>query len=250
MIIFQLLGEEIAFSDQVIFFQSKSITDMVRILMNDDQRMDYALADLRSKFRKSSVDGGLRVRSRRKLSERSPFDPATGLDNDTITGGEGVDLIVEVVVIVVEVCGAEPLQNIHGASWVPLLRGDTSDWRRAWYYEYNYEKQFPYTPNVRGIRTDRWKYMRYPHGDGGPDRHKAELYDLRTDPKELHNLVDAPEHATLVKRLHAELDRLIARKKNLEAVDAAVRETRAGIEQLLRESRVPDEEDPPPMKYR
>jgi hypothetical protein len=31
----------------------------------------------------------------------------------------------------------------------------------------NYEKQFPYTLNVRAVRTDRWKYIRYPrHFDG------------------------------------------------------------------------------------
>ncbi len=64
---------------------------------------------------------------------------------------------------------------------MPLLRGA----RRAagatsFLYEYNYEKQFPYTPNVRGVRTDDWKYIRYPHGDGSPDRFTAELYDLRT----------------------------------------------------------------------
>jgi N-acetylglucosamine-6-sulfatase len=89
------------------------------------------------------------------------------------------------------------------------LQGDAAQWRKAWYYEYNYEKQFPYTPNVRGIRTDRWKYIRYPHGDGGPDRHQAELYDLQTDPKELRNLIGAPKHDRLVKRLRGELDRLI-----------------------------------------
>lgn len=35
LIIFQLLGEEVAFSDQIIFFQSKSITNMVRLLMDE-----------------------------------------------------------------------------------------------------------------------------------------------------------------------------------------------------------------------
>ncbi len=25
------------------------------------------------------------------------------------------------------------------------------------YYEYNYERQFPYTPNVRGIRSLDWR---------------------------------------------------------------------------------------------
>jgi len=35
MLLFQLLGEEVLFTDNIIFFQSKSITDMVRILMTD-----------------------------------------------------------------------------------------------------------------------------------------------------------------------------------------------------------------------
>jgi N-acetylglucosamine-6-sulfatase len=119
-------------------------------------------------------------------------------------------LNIDLAPSIVEACGAEPLRNIHGESWVGLLKGDTQGWRRAWYYEYNYEKQFPYTPNVRGVRTDQWKYVRYPHGDGGPDRHKAELYDLKKDPGERHNLIDDPKCATIAKRLRAELDRLIA----------------------------------------
>ena len=35
MLLFQLLGEEVVFENNIIFFQSKSITDMVHILMND-----------------------------------------------------------------------------------------------------------------------------------------------------------------------------------------------------------------------
>lgn len=35
MLLFQLLGEEVVFRNNIIFFQSKSITDMVRILMTD-----------------------------------------------------------------------------------------------------------------------------------------------------------------------------------------------------------------------
>ena len=35
LIIFQLLGEEVSFSDQIIFFQSKSITKMVQLLMDE-----------------------------------------------------------------------------------------------------------------------------------------------------------------------------------------------------------------------
>ncbi len=119
-------------------------------------------------------------------------------------------LNIDLAPSVVELCHAPPLKNIHGTSWVRLLKGKTEGWRTAWYYEYNYEKQFPYTPNVRGIRTDRWKYMRYPHGDGKPDRHMAELYDLKNDPGERVNLINRPEHKELIARLKKQLDQLIA----------------------------------------
>ena len=63
------------------------------------------------------------------------------------------------------------------------MKSGDPGWRKSWFYYYNYEAEFPYTPNVRGVRTEEWKYIHYPHGDGGPDRHMAELYDLRHDPR-------------------------------------------------------------------
>ena len=108
-----------------------------------------------------------------------------------------------------ELCRAEPLPNVHGMSWVKLVRDGDPDWRTSWFYEYNYEKQFPYTPNVRGVRTDEWKYIHYPHGDGSPDRHMAELYHIATDPDESTNLIADPKYAGKVKELQAELARLM-----------------------------------------
>lgn len=105
-------------------------------------------------------------------------------------------LTTDVAPSLLEACGAPALADIDGRSWTKLAGGtDDPGWRTEWLYEYNYEKQFPYTPNIRGIRTDRWKFIRYPHGDGSPDRHPAELYDLVADPGELVNLAADPAHA-------------------------------------------------------
>ena len=48
-----------------------------------------------------------------------------------------------------------------------------------------------------GVRTARWKYVRYVDGD-------AELYDLDHDPNELHNVYGKPRYAAV----QAELARL------------------------------------------
>lgn len=121
---------------------------------------------------------------------------------------EQMVLTVDIAPSILDVCGLPALKNIHGTSWKRLAQGDPTGWRKSWFYEYNYEKQFPYTPNVRGVRTDEWKYIRYPHGDGSPDRHKAELYNIKQDPEETTNLIDDPRYADRIKELDGELARL------------------------------------------
>jgi N-acetylglucosamine-6-sulfatase len=116
-------------------------------------------------------------------------------------------LTVDLAPSLLELCGARPLENIHGKSWVRLVQSGDPEWRASWLYHYNYEEQFPYTPNVRALRTDEWKYIRYPHGDGGPDRHLSELYHLKTDPDERRNLIRDPAYADKALQLQKELDR-------------------------------------------
>ena len=118
-------------------------------------------------------------------------------------------LTVDVAPSILEICGASPLPKTHGRSIKKLVTAGDPDWRTAWFYHYNYEKQFPYTPNVRGIRTDRWKYIRYPHGDGSPDRHLAELYDLTSDADETHNLINEPGMDDLIADLNSQLKTLM-----------------------------------------
>ena len=118
-------------------------------------------------------------------------------------------LTEDVAPSILELCQAPPLANIQGRSWKKLVQQGDPQWRKAFFYEYNYEKQFPYTPNIRGVRTDDWKYIHYPTGDGSPDRHLAELYDLKRDPDERHNLIHDPAAAGKLKELQGELARLM-----------------------------------------
>ncbi|MCW5558541.1 MAG: DUF4976 domain-containing protein, partial [Verrucomicrobiae bacterium] len=103
--------------------------------------------------------------------------------------------------------GAKSLRGIPGRSWKRLAEGRGGAIHDAFLYEYNYEKQFPYTPNVRAVRTDEWKLIRYPHGDGSPDRFTAELYHLAEDPHELRNRIGDPSLAGIRRKLERELER-------------------------------------------
>jgi len=130
------------------------------------------------------------------------------------TIGEMV-LSLDLAPSILDLCGVAPLPDADGRSWKPLLAGDAAGWRTSFLYCYDYERQFPYTPNVRAVRTADWKYIRYPHGDDGPDRHAAELYDLRADPLETRNLAADPAHAADVERLAREMAALRARHGGL-----------------------------------
>ena len=85
---------------------------------------------------------------------------------------------------ILEAAGCAVPDAMQGASFYGLLTGARTQWRDAWLYEYFWERSFPQTPTVLGVRTDRYKLMQY---QGIWDRY--ELYDLKNDPDEMHNLL-------------------------------------------------------------
>ncbi len=163
-------------------------------------------------------DNGLLEGEHGMVDKRTAHEPSVRIPiiarGPTLSRGRVVPqqvLTCDMAPSLLDLCGVPPIAKTDGASWAKLARtGADPAWRTAWFYEYNYEKQFPYTPNVRALRTDRWKYIRYPHGDDSPDRHLAELYDLSTDPGETRNLAADPKHAATVAQLRTELARVMA----------------------------------------
>lgn len=103
--------------------------------------------------------------------------------------------------------------GMQGKSLMPLLKGETpKDWRKSFYYHY-YE--FPGAHSVRkhyGVVTDRYKLVRF-YGD---DVDYSELFDLKTDPNELLNVLDDPASKQVRVELEAELVRL---RKELKVTD-------------------------------
>ena len=119
-----------------------------------------------------------------------------------------------------DMCGLDPdvaLPHQQGRSFRVLLRGtDVPDWPSAVYYRY-WEHDDPehHAPAHYGVRSEDFKYIVYYNdGLGTPGSSERvlpteyELFDLRRDPAELHNVVDDPDYAAVRLELEAELGRL------------------------------------------
>ena len=92
-----------------------------------------------------------------------------------------------------------------GRSLVPLLSGShPDDWRTSFLIQYNTDTVFPrvHQMGYHAIRTTRWKYIRFNDLEG-----MNELYDLKTDPYEMTNLINQPETADIREQLESELDK-------------------------------------------
>ena len=112
-----------------------------------------------------------------------------------------------------DLAGAPIPADIQGVSLLPLLKGKAATkedkqvvrhWRDAIYYHY-YE--YPAEHDVRrhyGIRTDRYKLIHF----YGHDVNAWELFDLKNDPHELHNLYGQPAYEKLQRQLHRRLEAL------------------------------------------
>ena len=108
-----------------------------------------------------------------------------------------------------DVAGADIPGDMQGKSLVPLLKGKTpGDWRKSLYYHY-YE--YPSVHQVAahfGIRTQRYKLIRFYQFD------EWEFYDLENDPDELRNSYSDPACADVISTMKKDLDELRAHYKD------------------------------------
>ena len=104
--------------------------------------------------------------------------------------------------------GSAPPAGVEGTSLVPLLTGKDAD-TDASYAETIYPKVTLGWAELRGMRTNQWKYIRAP---------KPELYDLSRDPGEMSNVL--AQHAAEVQKLEALLT-AASRSTGTEKVEMA-----------------------------
>ena len=104
-----------------------------------------------------------------------------------------------------EMAGVEIPSDIQGISLVPLVKEDKvpRQWRKQLYYHF-YEYPAEHTVKRHyGVRTDRYKLIHFYN-----DIDAWELYDLQTDPMEMHNVYDDRSYAKIRKKKHKQLGQL------------------------------------------
>lgn len=144
---------------------------------------------------------------KRQAYEESIRIPLLARCPETIRAGSVLNEVVaniDFMPTFLEAAGVPVPSGISGQSFLPLLQGRSIPWRKDLLYVYYWERNFPETPTVWAIRTDRYKYI-HPYGLWDSD----ELYDLQKDPHELHNLIYSQSHRQIItdlkKRMFAEL---------------------------------------------
>lgn len=139
-------------------------------------------------------------------------------------------LNVDFAPLFLDLAGIEIPRDMQGKSFRSILHGSTPpSWREGMYYRYWMNASHHNVAAHYGIRTDKYKLIYY-YYDGcdqagtqkpflcaGNRRPVTslegmepewELFDLEKDPQEMHNVVEDPAYAGVVRELRDELHRL------------------------------------------
>ena len=137
-------------------------------------------------------DNGFQHGEHGLIDKRTMYEPSIRVPlfahcPDLFEGGQSVDgmaLNLDIGPTLLHAAGVPTPPTMQGRSLLPLLQQENSNWRTEFLYEYMWERSFPQTPTVLGLRTNRYSYMHY-HGVWDLD----ELYDIQKDPDQMNNLL-------------------------------------------------------------
>lgn len=129
------------------------------------------------------------------------YDPRVKKHKDI----DDMALNLDVTATIADLAGAEIPKSWHGRSLMPIVKGDKKKLDRdTVLIEHLWE--FEDIPPSEGVRTNKWKYLRYVN-----DKSIEELYNLKKDPKETKNLANDPKYRDVLLEFRAKNDELAKR---------------------------------------
>lgn len=129
-----------------------------------------------------------------------------GETNDALT------LSVDLAPTILAVAGVEIPKSMQGDDISPLyLNAGPADmkpqWRTEFFYEHPTLKDVSFIPSSQALVRKDWKYFYW------PDFKREQLFDLKNDPREEHDLAYAPEHAERLAEMRTRFKELRAKAR-------------------------------------
>ena len=123
-------------------------------------------------------------------------------------------LNIDMAPTILELAGIKMDENIHGQSIVPLLKGQLPKWRKSFIYEglgtYGGAK-----PNLSVISEEYRLIVTYDSEQLGKVNFR-ELYNQKSDPDEMKNLIDDPNYKAIIGQLENTIE---IHKRNILKMD-------------------------------
>lgn len=133
------------------------------------------------------------------------FDPRLASEKRGIKREQWV-LNIDIAPTVLSAAGLEPTADVEGGDLSPLyLAGQVPKWRESFVYEHPTITSRERIPSSQAIVRPDSKYVWW------PEWQYEQWFDLRSDPDEVMNLADRPEHADRLKAFRTELQRWFER---------------------------------------
>jgi arylsulfatase len=146
---------------------------------------EHGLADKWYPY-EESIRVPLIVRDPRMAAERR------GQTNDELT------LNVDLAPAILAAAGLQVPSGMQGRDLSPLyLKQDPPRWREDFFYEHATIRSKEFIPASQALVSEDWKYILWPEFD------YEQMFDLRTDRAEEHDLARDPRHAEQLARLRA-----------------------------------------------
>ena len=101
------------------------------------------------------------------------------------------------------IAGIAAPKGYDGRNLMPLVAGDSPAWRSDFLYEHRMNNKT--IPKSQGVRGHRWVYARFDEQDPVYEQ----LFDLKTDPQQLHNLASSKPHSDVLESMRARCDQLL-----------------------------------------